>query len=202
MIGGLCYLMIKSRRQVTMFAIIGSVILNRLMLQLIENYTKEKEREIIKKLSSIIGIIIITIAMLGLSYHFGKDKLDDSYIDESTYPVQAADFILENIDLGTTRFYNEYNYGSYLLFKGIPVFIDSRADLYAPEFSGKEEDIFSDFIDTSSIGKFYGDTFEKYDITHVITYKNSKMNMLMTKIKGQNYEELYQDDYFVIYEIK
>ena len=202
MIGGLCYLMIKSRRQVTMFAIVGSIILNRLMFQLMEIYTKKKEKEIIKKLSSIVGIIIITIAMLWLSYHFGKNKLDDSYIDESAYPVQAADFILENIDLGTTRFYNEYNYGSYLLFRGIPVFIDSRADLYAPEFSGKEEDIFSDFIDTSSIGKFYGDTFKKYDITHVITYKNSKMNMIMTKIKGQNYEELYQDDYFVIYEIK
>lgn len=202
MIGGLCYLMIDSRRQVTMFAIIGSVILNRLMLQLIEIYTKKKEKEIIKKLSSIVGMIIITVVMLGLSYYFGKDKLDDSYIDESTYPVQASDFILENIDLKTARFYNEYNYGSYLLFRGIPVFIDSRADLYAPEFSGKEEDIFSDFIDTSSIGKFYGDTFKKYNITHVITYENSKMNMIITKTKDPNFEELYKDDHFVVYKIE
>ena len=139
--------------------------------------------------------------MLSLSYYFGKDKLDDQYVDESTYPVQACDFILENVNLETARFYNEYNYGSYMLFRGIPVFIDSRADLYAPEFNEKEEDIFSDFIDTSSIGKFYGDTFEKYDITHVITYKNSKMNMIITKTKDSNFEELYQDDYFVVYEI-
>lgn len=201
MIGGLGYLMIDSRRQVTMFAIIGSVILNRLMLQLIETYTKEKEQEVIKKLISIVGLIIITAVMLGLSYYFGKDKLDDTYVDESTYPVQAANFILENIDLGTARFYNEYNYGSYLLFKGIPVFIDSRADLYAPEFSGKEEDIFSDFIDTSSIGKFYGDIFKKYDITHVITYENSKMNMIITKTKDPNFEELYKDDHFVVYKM-
>lgn len=201
MIGGLCYLMIDSRRQVTMFAIIGSVILNRLMIQLIETYTKEKEQKVIKKLISIVGLIIITAVMLGLSYYFGKDKLDDTYVDESTYPVQAANFILENIDLGTARFYNEYNYGSYLLFKGIPVFIDSRADLYAPEFSGKEEDIFSDFIDTSSIGKFYGDIFKKYDITHVITYENSKMNMIITKTKDPNFEELYKDEYFVVYKM-
>lgn len=202
MIGGLCYLMIASRRQITMFAIIGSVILNRLALQLIENYTEQKERELLKKLYNIVGMIVLTIAMLGLSYYFGKDKFDDQYIDESTYPVQASDFIVENIDLGKARFYNEYNYGSYLIYRGIPVFIDSRADLYAPEFSGKKEDIFSDFIDTSSIGKFYGDTFEKYDITHVIAYKNSKMNMIITKTKDPNYKELYQDDYFVIYEIK
>lgn len=34
------------------------------------------------------------------------------------------------------KLFNEYNYGSYLLYKGVPVFIDSRADLYAPEFNG------------------------------------------------------------------
>lgn len=201
MIGGLCYLMIRSRRQITMFAIVGSVILNRLVHQLLEIYTKQKEKELIDKLFHIVGIIIITVMILGLSYYFGKDKLDDKYVDESVYPVQASDFILNNINLDTARFYNEYNYGSYLLFKGIPVFIDSRADLYAPEFSGKEEDIFSDFIDMSSIGTFYGDIFEKYGMTHVITYKNSKINMIITKTEPEKYNELYQDDYFVVYEI-
>lgn len=201
MIGGLCYLMISSRRQITMFAIVGSVILNRLMLELLENYTKQKEKEIINKLSHVVGIVIITVIMLGLSYYLGKDKLDDQYIDESVYPVQASDFILNNIDLETAKFYNEYNYGSYLLFRGIPVFIDSRADLYAPEFSEKQEDIFMDFIDMSSIGTFYGDIFEKYGMTHVITYKNSKINMIITKTEPEKYNELYQDDYFVVYEI-
>lgn len=201
MIGGLCYLMITSRRQITMFAIIGSVILNRLLLQLLEIYTKQKEKKLINKLCHIIGVFIITIILLGFSYHVGKDKMNDQYVDESTYPIKASEFILENVDLQTARFYNEYNYGSYLLFKGIPVFIDSRADLYAPEFSGKEEDIFLDFIDTSSIGTFYGDIFEKYDMTHVITYKNSKVNMIITNTEPEKYKELYQDDYFVIYEI-
>ena len=65
---------------------------------------------------------------------------------------------------------------------------------------GKKDDIFMDFIDTSNIGKFYEDTFEKYDITHVICYKSSKMNMIITKTKDKNYKELYSDEYFVIYE--
>lgn len=129
-----------------------------------------------------------------------KDKINDSYIDESTYPVQACDYILNNIDLGQARFYNEYNYGSYMLYRGIPVFIDSRADLYAPEFSGKQDDIFMDFIETSNISKFYEDTFEKYKITHVITYKNSKMNMIIAKTNDKKYKELYSDKYFVVYE--
>lgn len=201
MLGGLCYLMLKTKRQATMFVLMGSFILNRWMVQLINTYTKAKEDEMLEKMLNLAGVIIITIATLALSYYFAKDKFDDKYVDESIYPVQASDFILENIDLETARFYNEYNYGSYLLYRGIPVFIDSRADLYAPEFSKKEEDIFSDFIDTSSIGKFYGDIFKKYDMTHVITYKNSKVNMIITKTEPEKYKELYKDEHFVIYEI-
>lgn len=201
MLGGLCYLMLASRRQVSMFALICSVILNRLIVDLIQQYTKLTLKEIEEKITNVIGILVITIAMLGFSYYMAKDKINDSYIDESTYPVQACDYILENIDLGQARFYNEYNYGSYMLYRGIPVFIDSRADLYAPEFSGKEEDIFMDFIETSNISTFYEDTFNKYNITHVITYKNSKMNMIITKTNDSKYKELYSDKYFVIYEI-
>ncbi|MGN1297932.1 MAG: hypothetical protein ACI4VH_05910 [Clostridia bacterium] len=200
MLGGLCYLMLASRRQLSIFALICSIILNRLIVDLIQQYTKITLKEVEEKITNVIGILVITIIMLGFSYYMAKDKVNDSYIDESTYPVQACDYILENIDLGQARFYNEYNYGSYMLYRGIPVFIDSRADLYAPEFSGKEEDIFMDFIETANISKFYQDTFEKYNITHVITYKNSKMNMIITKTNDPQYKELYSDKYFVIYE--
>lgn len=201
MLGGLCYLMLASRRQVSVFTLICSIILNRIIVDLIQQHTKITLKEVEEKITSVIGLLVITIIMLGFSYYMVKDKIDDSFIDESTYPVKACDYIVENIDLGQSRFYNEYNYGSYMLYRGIPVFIDSRADLYAPEFSGKEDDIFMDFIETSNISTFYEDTFKKYNITHIINYKNSKMNMIITKTKDQKYKQLYSDKYFVIYEI-
>ena len=200
MIAGLCYLMLMSRRQVTMFALIGVFILNRLLMGVLSQHTEKGIYFVQKFATNIVVILLLTAGTLYLTYDFGKDKLDDSYVDESAYPTKACDYILENIDIGLARFYNEYNYGSYMLFRGIPVFIDSRADLYAPEFSGKEEDIFMDFIETSNISRFYEDVFEKYQITHVITYQNSKMNMIITKTKDANYKELYSDKYFVIYE--
>ena len=200
MLGGLCYLMLFTKRQVTMFALICSLILNRMIVDLIKVYTKQDVEIIVEKITKVIPIIIMSVLMIGFSYNEVKDKFDDKFIDESTYPVQACDYILENIDLGKARFYNEYNYGSYLLFRGIPVFIDSRADLYAPEFNGKKDDIFIDFINTSNIGEFYEDTFEKYNITHVICYENSKMNMIIEKTNDPHYKQLYKDDYFVVYE--
>lgn len=200
MLGGLCYLMLMTKRQFTMFALICSVILNKMIVELVKTYTKIEINNIVKRCTTIIGMLSITIIMLIFSYYMAKDKVKDQYINEADYPVQACNYIIENIDLSQAKFYNEYNYGSYMLYRGIPVFIDSRADLYAPEFSGKKEDIFSDFIDTSNIGTFYEDTMEKYGITHVINYKNSKMNMIIEKTKDPRYKELYRDDHFVIYE--
>ena len=201
MLSGLCYLMFATKRQVTMFAIICGIILNKQLVDVFKYHFKLEALDKIRdKMVSIIGTIIIVVLVSSLSYYFIKGKLNNEFVDEKTYPVKACDYILNNIDLGTARIYNEYNYGSYLLFRGIPVFIDSRADLYAPEFSGKADDIFMDFIETSNIGRFYEDTFKKYNITHVINYKNSKMNMIITKTKDSNYKEIYSDDYFVIYE--
>ena len=202
MLSGLCYLMFASRRQVTMFVIIGSVIFNRLIMQ-VDKFYFEKDsivEKMTKKSSNIIVMILVTIIMLGFSFYMAKDKFDDKIVDSNSYPVSACDYILANIDLGQARFYNEYNYGSYMLFRGIPVFIDSRADLYSPEFSGKADDIFMDFIETSGISKFYEDVFEKYEITHVITYENSKVSMIIDKTKDENYKKIYKDDNFVIYE--
>ena len=200
-VGGLCYLMFSSRRQFSMLVLIGSVVLGRLIVDMITRYSKNGLKDVDDVVKNNLVLVLLTILMGIFSYNSIKPVLDDKFVSEKSYPVSACDFILENIDLGTAKFYNEYNYGSYMLFRGIPVFIDSRADLYAPEFSGnKDEDIFSDFINTSSISKYYEDTFEKYNISHVILGKKSKTNLIINKSHDENYKEIYSDDNFVIYE--
>ena len=200
-VGGLCYLMFSSRRQFSMLVLIGSVVLGRLVVDMITRYSKNGLKDVDDVVKNNLVLILLTILMGIFSYNSIKPVLDDKFVSEKSYPVSACDFILENIDLSTAKFYNEYNYGSYMLFRGIPVFIDSRADLYAPEFSGnKDEDIFSDFINTSSISKYYEDTFEKYNITHVILGKKSKTNLIINKSHDENYKEIFSDDNFVIYE--
>ena len=200
MIGGLAFLMLESRRQLSMFSLIGSVILSKLIVELATCYDKEFLEKLNKKILHPFIIICMIVLVGWQTYDNVKTKYNDKFIDETQYPVKACDYILENIDLSKARFYNEYNYGSYMIYRGIPVFIDSRADLYAPEFSGLKDDIFTDFIDVSSIGTFYEDILEKYNITHVILYSNSKMSMIIDETKDPHYSKIYKDDYFVIYE--
>ena len=137
-----------------------------------------------------------------ITYDNIKTKYNDEFVDETEYPVQACDYILKNIDLKNAKFYNEYSYGSYMIYRGIPVFIDSRADLYTPEFNGLKNDIFTDYVESEDIVVFYGDIFKKYDITHVILSSKSKINIIISGEKNQKYHEMYKDNNFVIYEIK
>ena len=53
-------------------------------------------------------------------------------------------------------------------------------------------------LNTSNISKYYENTFNTYGITHVILYKNSKLNIFLSR--SDRYKELYSDKKFVIYE--
>lgn len=206
MFAGLTLLMFMTRRQESMLLLLGSAVATTIITNLFTKYDEKGLKELENIMISSLGTIATILLIVLIAVVEIKPKLDDQFVNPSSYPVDAAEYIKQNLDLSSIRLFNEYNYGSYLLFQGIPVFIDSRADLYAPEFNGKKgedgeyegQDIFSDYINTSNISKYYEDTFDKYDITHVILYKNSKLNMLISK--DENYLELYSDKKFVIYE--
>lgn len=206
MLGGLLYLSFMSRRQVSMFDIIGGIIFARIVASFFDKYDVGGEEKLLKSINTIYGKAITILVVILISFNILKPKLDDKFVDENTYPVKASDYIIENVDLSTMKIYNEYNYGSYLLFRGIPVFIDSRADLYTPQFNGEKnddgkyegKDIFSDYINTSNIGVYYENKFGEYDITHVLIRKNSKLNMFISR--NDKYIELYGDNNFVFYQ--
>ena len=211
MLCGLTFLMLMTQRQASIFVIICSVILNRLIYSWITSQVKDFDDRVLNFAMNGFGVFMLSSVIIMFCMYFIKPKLNQTYIDENTYPVKMSDWILEyfereQIDLSEVRLFNEYNYGSYLLFRGIPVFIDSRADLYTPEFNGiKNEDgeyegndIFSDYINTTNISTYYENTFNKYDITHVLIRKNSKLNMFLSRDR-EHYKKLYSDDNFVFY---
>ena len=200
MIAGLTYLTFMSKRQSTMLVLIGGIILNRLIIQLFEIYNICKIEDLTKKyISKFMAFVVASLCIIW-SLQYVYDMIDDEYVKESSYPVKASEWILQNLDINNIKLFNQYNFGSYLLYKGIPVFIDSRADLYTPEFNG-DKDIFSDFLNADNTGSYYGKVFEKYEITHVLVYKNSKINMFIKNADYEKYDLLYSDDDFVLYKV-
>ena len=204
---GLYYLAIMSRRQLSMLILFGGMVLGRVLTEFIERKNPTILNEIEEYLTTIFGEIGILIIVLLITFKSINTKTKQPYIDESLYPVQASQWIKENLDYKKIKLFNEYNFGSYILYEDIPVFIDSRCDLYTPEFNGtynkntkkyNGKDIFSDFLNTSQIATWYEDVFKKYGVTHVIIGSNSKLSMLISK--NPLYNKIYNDKNFVIYE--
>ena len=207
MIAGLVLMAFMSRRQVSMFVLIGGFVFAKLLVALIDKYDKGGAEQAVNAITTIWGKIITILLAILVAFTLYRGKINNPIVSTSSYPVKACDYILENVDIENMRIFNEYNYGSYLLYRGIPVFIDSRADLYTPEFNGTKDeegeyegrDIFTDYINTTNISRYYENTFKEYDITHVLIRKNTKLNMLLSRDK-EHYKELYSDDNFIFYE--
>ena len=145
-------------------------------------------------ISSFVLVIIMSILMINV-------QSKKEFVDDEAYPVDAVKYIKENLNINEIRLFNDYNFGSYLLHQDIPVFIDSRAELYTSEYSGFDYDIFDDYF---FIANDYSQKFDFYGITHALIYKKtaddtfSQMYALLSQDKG--YKSLYEDDNFALYE--
>ena len=205
--GGLTLLALMSRRQVSMLILFGGVVISKMVSDILEMYDKNGTEEFMKYVTTVVGEILTVLLIVFVSFGVYRKYVNQNFVNTSNYPVEAVNWIKENLDYENMKIFNDYNYGSYMLLNDIPVFIDSRCDLYTPEFNGtynkdkkkyEGKDIFSDYINISSISTWYETKFEDYGITHVICKKNSKLKMLLEK--DDNYKELYSDSNFYIYD--
>jgi len=202
--GGLTILAIYTRRQESMLFLLCVLILNRLISEIMLKYNP-KTINTLEKLAAklpvvaIISTIIITISILQY-----KPKNEAPYIDESSYPVQAAEWIKQNLDIENIKLYNEYNYGSYLLYQDIPVFVDSRCDLYMPEFN-EGVYVFRDFLNMNGVSlNNMEEKINEYGFTHFILLNSTKLKTYLEE-RTEQYKKIYptdeiEDKYFTIYE--
>ena len=207
MAAGLTYLALDSRRQISMFILFCLPIMGKLIAYIFKKYDQDKLTNWIYRFSSdVFGVVIILSIATIASLKEIKPTLEEAYIDPSSYPVEICEWIKENLDVENLKLYNEYNYGSYLLLNDIPVFIDSRCDLYTPEFNvgykGLDgRDIFSDAINIANSSNIdYEEKFEEYGVNYVLTYADS---MLASRLKNDsNYKDIKNDNTFILFERK
>lgn len=199
MLLGMSILALISYKQFPIFWISTMCIINKLVVMIVSDETKEKIKRMLNQYiltaKGMIYTVLIIIVIFLLQY---KTIAAQSYIDQNEYPVLATQWIKENVKIGEMKLFNDFNYGSYLLFKEIPVFIDGRSDLYDPIFSGKQDNIFTGYMQTVGMQIWYEETFEKYKITHIITKVDQSLNIFLQR--DINYKKVYDDGSFVIYE--
>lgn len=133
----------------------------------------------------IVGVLALMMTIfIALSIKSLPVSIEDA-IDKSVWPVEAVNYLEDR------RTYNDYYWGGFLIFKNIPVFIDSRADIY-----WKGSDIFKDALDLGRFEKDPVDILNKYGIEQVIIPNNDKLDIFLNRV---GWIEIYRDETAVIY---
>ena len=193
LIMGLTLMAFTSDRHIALYTIFIFPIFAILIDNIFKKCNVNLDKYTLKYCFSKIGIGVISIILvlvIVVSIINNKDKV---FIDPTSYPVDATKYIKNNLDYQNICLMNEYNYGSYLLFNDIPVFIDSRADLYTIEFNNYK-DILTDYMTKSAYT-----VIDEYELTHIIAKKGE--NLYLSISSSNNYRLLYEDEYFAIYEV-
>lgn len=188
---GLSFMTILQQRNYAYFLIISSFVICDLVEQLIKDF------RINPKITVSFTFIIISIVAYKAYNNYMLIK-DDDYINSFMYPVEASEYIKNNLLDNDVKLYNDYDYGSYLILQGIPVFIDSRAELYNREFNDKIDETF--FSRAMRVETNYENLFFQYNVTHALVHKYSMLNNLL-KVDPR-YNLIYEDTAYIIYELK
>jgi hypothetical protein len=104
-------------------------------------------------------------------------------------PIRAVDALMASGSRGSVL--NDYNFGGYLIFRGIPVFIDSRADMYGEEFVIKT-------LETVWLSRpGFEVLLDKYHIQSTLLPTEAAANALLDRLPG--WRRLYADDIAVVH---
>lgn len=193
---GLYFMAILARRNQAFLYLIGTIPVVRLITNFFETYDTENILEKVNNFFSknwVLGCTTIVI-VIGLSSNM-VTRIREKYVNEKKYPVEAVNFIKENLDYKNLKIYNSFNYGSYLELSGIPAFVDSRSEIFTEEFNNVT--ILKDWLETSRGNVNYNDTFEKYKIDYAIVEDKEIINTYIST--DENYEKVFDDETFSIY---
>jgi len=190
MMGGLLFMAFFSIRHIALLGIIGMFYLCRLIC----NIGKINSDKPLDYNLPGYGIAIVTLTIIGTSIFVYNINYKEAFINEQIYPVAMVNYMEENLDMENVRLYNEYDFGSYLIYRDIPVFIDSRSELYTKSFNNGT-DIFNECM---KITENYGRIFKKYNITHILIYKDTNLNQILAA--SPNYELVHREGRFMLYE--
>ena len=198
LIAGLYLMSFISVRYTYLLVFLGSYILCDLITQCTNKFIPEDIKSLEKLATKSTSIVILLILFIITTANNILDKNNIDYVNEELYPIAAVDYIKENLDYKNIRIYNHYNYGSYLMLNDIPVFIDSRLDVYCSEFN--DTNVFYDFIQVSEGYTNYEEIFKKYNFTHILLNKTNVVYKYLST--DSNYKLLHDDNNFALYERK
>ena len=180
-----------SARHIPLFAIVAAPILARSWLSVdldpkgLTNRTGNNADS--KPLGSLLVVLnwLLLVVAVGTAVIWSITKIggNDAAI-EARFPVAAVDY-LEASGLAEAHGYNSYNWGGYLIWRGVPVFVDGRADVYGDSF-------LLYYRRTFDVLPGWQEPLDEYDVDYVLMESGSPLTAVLAV--SPDWTEVYADD--------
>ncbi|MCB9431246.1 MAG: hypothetical protein H6668_04595 [Ardenticatenaceae bacterium] len=167
-----------SARHIPLFVLVAVPVLARLVDWRLE--IKEGQPALAVRRWVNVGLVGVVLLMVGL-WTAVKVAGNEAAIAER-YPVAAVDFLQAQ---GLVRGYNSYNWGGYLIWRGLPVFVDGRADVYGDPFLQLYRQTFE-----GQVG--WERPLDDYAVQYVLIERDAVLAQLLTT--SPRWTEAYQDE--------
>lgn len=193
---GTAYLTISSIRGFIFFIICGffplAYYLKDFKFKGVKNESTKKTLVMRKILIGMIILLISAIVYQGYKSNGLKGK-------EYTLLNNTINFILERKGEKEIKLYTGFDDGCLAEFKGIPSYMDTRAEVFLKK-NNKKADILKEYYDLQAGSIYYKDVLDKYQFTHLIVQKK---DILYTYLqRDDNYKITYSNEKYTLYERK
>jgi hypothetical protein len=179
-----------SARHIPLFAIVATPIIVRHWLgvasdsKLAPLLNNSQEDVPVKPLFAGLNILLLLLALATAVFWAGSKIGNNDSAIAARYPVAAVDF-LQSSALAEARGYNSYNWGGYLIWRGVPVFVDGRADVYGDPFL-----LF--YRRTFEVQPNWQEPLAQYDVEYVLMERGTPLTAVLSA--SPDWKTAYQDD--------
>ena len=181
-----------SARHIPLFAIVATPIIVRHWLAvldldpkgLIDSTGKNQPAKPLGSLFAVLNWVILLVAV-ATAVLYTLSKIDNNQTAiAARYPVAAVDY-LQASGLDEARGYNSYNWGGYLIWRGVPVFVDGRADVYGDPFLLR-------YRETFEVRATWQEPLDEYDVDYVLMERGTPLTAVLAA--SPDWTQVYEDE--------
>lgn len=192
--GGLFVMALTAIRHMALLVFVGSFAFFYVVFSALSLVHLYKIRETIK--NAIVPLLaVLLLSVWGISknqfYYF-------TYLTPLWSSEDAIDYIEENYDKQNLRLFNDYSFGAYMIFRDVPVFIDSRVNEYTKQFDPDlERDVFDDYIAIHNMQNNLHEVIKYYDFDGYYIPTDGPLYQYM--LTNPDVELVWEDPYTAIF---
>jgi hypothetical protein len=134
--------------------------------------------------------LILALSLGGTCLEFSNKMRLSGMSELFDYPEKAMDFLCLRKEKDA-RIFNYYAWGGYLIWRGIPVFVDGRADIYSPA-------VLEDYTTVMNFSPNFEAILDKYGIQYLLVPSGHVLARALVRDPGM--KNIYSDEAAIVFE--